>query len=185
LLWLFKRGRFVLPALVLGFDLAWCQVPSATATTVLARAQSFGEVLRQPVDELLCPLGLGCRYIAVPRQTMVAKVWDTGAFLELRAGAALDATRRAAFDPLILRNRRLRFADLSGSQFFNVDLTGAELQGARLDWMEVVHPEPERVRAALAVVNCSTVPVTSGKPPLVTVGVACARGIVVISDQLR
>ena len=137
LLWLFKRGRFLLPAMVLGFDLAWCQVPSATATTVLARAQSFGEVLRQPVDELLCPLGLGCRYIAVPRQTMVAKVWDTGVFLELRAGAALDATRRAAFEPLILRNRRLRFADLSGSQFFNVDLTGAELQGARLDWAQL------------------------------------------------
>jgi hypothetical protein len=27
----------------------------------------------------------------LPRQTMVAKVWDTGAFLELLAGAALDA----------------------------------------------------------------------------------------------
>jgi hypothetical protein len=32
--WLFKRGRFVLPALVLGFNFAWCQVPSATANTV-------------------------------------------------------------------------------------------------------------------------------------------------------
>ncbi len=32
--WLFKRGRFVLPVLVLGFNFAWCRVPSAEATTV-------------------------------------------------------------------------------------------------------------------------------------------------------
>ena len=157
--WLFKRGRFVLPVLVLGFNFAWCRVPSAEATTVGAgkwealreevrrkRSAETGNpepdirgrlaiaVLRQPVDLLLCPhVGLGCRYLSVPGRTLVGKVWDNGTFVQLRAGEALDATRRAAFEPLVLRNTRLRFADLSKSQFFNVDLTQADLRGARLD----------------------------------------------------
>ncbi|MFN7308971.1 MAG: pentapeptide repeat-containing protein, partial [Acetobacteraceae bacterium] len=159
LLWLFKRGRFVLPVLVLGFNFAWCRVPSAEATTVGAgkwaelreavRQKRWGETgdpdsdirvrlaiagLRQPVDLLLCPhVGLGCRYLAVPGRTLVGKIYDSRIFMDLRAGEALDATRRAAFEPLVLRNTRLRFADLSKSQFFNVDLTQADLQGARLD----------------------------------------------------
>lgn len=157
--WLFKRGRFVLPALVLGFNFTWCRVPSAQATTVGAgkweelreavRQKRWGETgdpdsdirvrlaiagLRQPVDLLLCPhVGLGCRYLAVPGRTLVGKVYDSRIFVDVRAGEALDATRRAAFEPLVLRNTRLRFADLSKSQFFDVDLTGADLQGARLN----------------------------------------------------
>ena len=138
--WLFKRGRFVLPALVLGFNFAWCRVPSAEATTVGAgkKADSFIEVFLQPVDLLLCPhVGFGCRYLSVPGRTLVGKVWDNRTFVELRAGKPLDEDRRAAFEPLVLQNKRLRFADLSGSQFFNVDLTRADLQHARLDeaWM--------------------------------------------------
>ncbi|MCA3368706.1 MAG: pentapeptide repeat-containing protein [Roseomonas sp.] len=134
--WLFKRGRFVLPVLVLGFNFAWCRVPSAEATTVGAgkQAESFSEAFQQPVDLLLCPhVGLGCRYLSVPGRTLVGKVWDNRTFLELRAGEELDGKRRAAFDPLVLQNKRLRFANLSGSQFFNVDLSGADLRGATLD----------------------------------------------------
>ena len=138
--WLFKRGRFVLPVLVLGFNFAWCRVPSAEETTVGAgkQADSFIEVFLQPVDLLLCPhVGFGCRYLSVPGRTLVGKVWDNRTFVELRAGKPLDEDRRAAFEPLVLQNKRLRFANLSGSQFFNVDLTGADLQHARLDeaWM--------------------------------------------------
>ncbi|MCA3282929.1 MAG: pentapeptide repeat-containing protein [Roseomonas sp.] len=157
LLWLFKRGRFVLPALVLGFNFAWCRVPSAEATTVGAgkweelKWELFGlgadrsdlnskqrvdlafASLRQPVDLLLCPhVGLGCRYLSVPGRTLVGKVWDNRTFVELRAGEELNATRRAAFERLVLQNKRLRFANLSRSQFFNVDLTGADLRGATL-----------------------------------------------------
>ncbi|MCA3361691.1 MAG: pentapeptide repeat-containing protein, partial [Roseomonas sp.] len=94
--------------------------------------------LRQPVDLLLCPhVGLGCRYLSVPGRTLVGKVWDNRTFVELRAGKPLDEDRRAAFEPLVLQNKRLRFAKLSGSQFFNVDLSGADLRRARLDdaWM--------------------------------------------------
>jgi uncharacterized protein YjbI with pentapeptide repeats len=156
--WLFKRGRFVLAVLVLGFNFAWCRVPSAEATTVGAgkweelKREWFGlgadrsdlnskqrvdlalASLRQPVDLLLCPhVGLGCRYLAVPGRTLVGKVWDNGAFVQLRAGEELDGKRRAAFDPLVLQNKRLRFANVSESQFFNVDLTGADLRGATLN----------------------------------------------------
>ncbi|MCA3340775.1 MAG: pentapeptide repeat-containing protein, partial [Roseomonas sp.] len=134
--WLFKRGRFVLPVLVLGFNFAWCRVPSAEATTVGAgkQAESFSEAFQQPVDLLLCPhVGLGCRYLSVPGRTLVGKVWDNGAFVQLRAGEELDGKRRAAFDPLVLQNKRLRFADLSRTKFFNVDLTGADLRRATLD----------------------------------------------------
>ena len=156
LLWLFKRGRFVLPVLVLGFNFAWCRVPSAEATTVGARKweelkrELFGPdrsvlnskqrvdlafaSLRQPVDLLLCPhVGLGCRYLSVPGRTLVGKVWDNGAFVQLRAGEELDGKRRAAFDPLVLQNKRLRFANLSRTQFFNVDLSGADLRRATLN----------------------------------------------------
>ena len=86
------------------------------------------------MDLLLCPhVGLGCRYLSVPGRTLVGKVWDNGVFVQLRAGEELDGKRRAAFDPLVLQNKRLRFADLSRTKFFNVDLSGADLRGATLD----------------------------------------------------
>lgn len=138
--WLFRRGRFLLPAAVLAFNFAWCRVPSAEATTVGAgrQADSFIEVFLQPVDLLLCHhVGFGCRYLSVPGRTLVGKVWDNRTFVELRAGKPLDEDRRAAFEPLVLRNKRLRFANLLNSQFFNVDLFGADLQGALLAWAEL------------------------------------------------
>jgi catechol 2,3-dioxygenase-like lactoylglutathione lyase family enzyme len=53
-------------------------------------------------------------------------------------------------------------------------------QGARLDWMEVVHPDPERVRRALDAVNCRSLDVRQGSVPGIVVGVACPRGVVVV-----
>ncbi len=52
--------------------------------------------------------------------------------------------------------------------------------GARLDWIEVTHPEPARVRAVLEAVNCGGVDVRQGREPGVRIGVACARGVVVV-----
>jgi len=46
--------------------------------------------------------------------------------------------------------------------------------------MEVVHPEPERVRAALAAVNCGSVDVHAGREAVISVGIACPRGVVVV-----
>ena len=53
-------------------------------------------------------------------------------------------------------------------------------QGARLDWMEIVHPDPERVRRALDAVNCRGLDVRQGSEPGIRVGVACPRGVVVV-----
>jgi catechol 2,3-dioxygenase-like lactoylglutathione lyase family enzyme len=52
--------------------------------------------------------------------------------------------------------------------------------GARLDWLEVIHPEPARVRAVLEAVNCPGVEVREGPEPRVSAGIACARGVVVV-----
>jgi len=52
--------------------------------------------------------------------------------------------------------------------------------GARLDWMEIVHPEPERVRRALDAVNCRGLDVRQGSEARISVGVACPRGVVVV-----
>ena len=51
--------------------------------------------------------------------------------------------------------------------------------GARLDWMEIEHPQPAQVRAALEAVNCAGIDVREGREPRITVGVACPRGVVV------
>ncbi|MCA3310412.1 MAG: pentapeptide repeat-containing protein [Roseomonas sp.] len=134
--WLVARDRFLVPVAVLGFDMAWCHVPSVEATTVGPgrQAETLVQQLAQPVDLLLCRhVKIGCRYLAVPGRPLVGRVWDSNSFVELRAGEALNAKRRAAFDPLVLQGKRLRFADLSGSQLFAVDLSRAELQGASLD----------------------------------------------------
>ncbi len=52
--------------------------------------------------------------------------------------------------------------------------------GARLDWIEVTHPEPARVRAALEAIHCGAIDVRPGPDPGVRIGVACARGVVVV-----
>ena len=138
--WLVARGRFVVPVAVLGFDLAWCHVPSVEATTVGpgTEAETLVQLLAQPVDLLLCRhVKIGCRYLAVSGRPLVGRVWDSNSFVELRAGEPLNAKRRAAFDPLLLQGKRLRFADLSGSQLFAVNLSWAELQGASLNWAQL------------------------------------------------
>jgi catechol 2,3-dioxygenase-like lactoylglutathione lyase family enzyme len=53
-------------------------------------------------------------------------------------------------------------------------------QGARLDWMEIVHPDPARVRRALDAVNGRSLDVRQGSVPGIVVGVACPRGVVVV-----
>jgi hypothetical protein len=52
-------------------------------------------------------------------------------------------------------------------------------EGARLDWLEVTHPEPERVRAVLEALNCGGVEVRAGSVASVSAGIACGRGVVV------
>lgn len=155
--WMASWRRWGLPVLVVGFDLMWCRVPGASATTVGPGKTAFsvqsprmvpriaegwpgfvGSTIADPwvhpVDLLLCPyVRLGCRYLSVPGRTLVAKVWDNGSFAELRSGDEPTDKRMTSFDKVVLRDRMLRFADLSESMLFMADLTGAELQGARLE----------------------------------------------------
>ena len=58
--------------------------------------------------------------------------------------------------------------------------SAAAPQGARLDWMEIVHPAPERLRAALAAVTCAAIDVREGREAAIGVGIACPRGVVVV-----
>lgn len=52
--------------------------------------------------------------------------------------------------------------------------------GVRLDWLEIAHPEPERVRAVLEALNCGGIEVRAGREPAITAGCACPRGVVVV-----
>lgn len=53
-------------------------------------------------------------------------------------------------------------------------------RGGSLSWMEIEHPEPERVRAVLDAMQCEGVGVTRAARPAIVAGVACARGVVVV-----
>lgn len=131
-------------------DLAWLHVPSADDDTVRQPAAIYrwpwrnqielpywlavtANLPRQPIDLWLCPeLKWGCRFLSVTYRPLVAKVWDSKTFVEIRAGAILTDSRKAAIEGISLRNRVLRFADLTGSELYAADLTGAQLQRATL-----------------------------------------------------
>jgi uncharacterized protein YjbI with pentapeptide repeats len=146
-----KVALFWMPAVVLLADLAWLQVPWATATTVGAdrNLKAYwhdypgvsAPIVRQvdwlfafnPVDLLLCTPGAwGCRYLTVANRILVTRILDTTTFVALRAGAEADEKHRAAFEAVSLRGRTLRFANLTASELFAADLTGADLQQANL-----------------------------------------------------
>lgn len=140
-----------MPIAVFLVDLAWFQVPGSAATTVglgrnlegyLGRYPGVSAPLvRQvnwllafnPVDLLLCTPGAwGCRYLTVAYRIVVARILDQTTFVALRAGADADEKHLASFEAVSLRERTLRFANLSGSELFAADLTNADLQHAIL-----------------------------------------------------
>jgi uncharacterized protein YjbI with pentapeptide repeats len=138
-----------MPAAVLAVDLLWLEVPEPTSRTVRLDLQgyliqypnapaSFMERIGwwlsfQPIDLLLCTPGAwGCRFLTVPHHVIVAKVWDAATFIAVRAGADIDPKHRASFEAVSLRNRALRFANLTASELFAGDLSGADLSGANL-----------------------------------------------------
>jgi uncharacterized protein YjbI with pentapeptide repeats len=150
-----------LPAVVLAVDLFWLEVPGPTSMTAgqnrvsvlpdieypkgprspgVKAAASFTKRIIgwwwasfQPIDLLLCTPGAwGCRFLSVTHRIIVSKVWDTPMFVAFRAGANVDKSHRASFEVASLRQRSLRFADLSASELFAADLSGADLTGAYL-----------------------------------------------------
>jgi uncharacterized protein YjbI with pentapeptide repeats len=143
-----------LPAAVLAVDLFWLEVPGPASrtvgrdlTTYLGRypeaPASFMEqvgwwVSFQPIDLLLCTPGAwGCRFLTVTHRIIVGKVWDTSTFVALRAGADVDAKHRASFEVASLRQRTLRFANLTASELFAGDLTGTDLSQATLSYAQL------------------------------------------------
>jgi uncharacterized protein YjbI with pentapeptide repeats len=138
--------------MIMVMDLAWLSVPGPESDTVQASILSYRWPLfrntnhdewlmvlvnlpRQPIDLLLCPyVGWGCRFLTVTYRPVVAKVWDAKTYVYLRSGADADDNHLAAIEGMSLRERTLRFANLTGSELFAVDLTGADLRHATLQY---------------------------------------------------
>lgn len=76
---------------------------------------------------------------------------------------------------------------LGGAAPWPIEWSGAEHPsrsapaGCRLSWLEVMHPDPARVRAALGAAGLPQVRVKQAREPGIAAGVACPRGVVVIS----
>lgn len=158
----FGRRRAQLPLyalpLILVLDFAYVNVPDADSTTVgkgipfqqrlrdverdspgrlpyrlTAVQDMILAVPRQPLDLWLCPeLQWGCRFLKVDHRILVGKVWENKAIIELGAGEELTKARRASFEGVFLRNRTLRFADLSESRLYAADMIGVDLRQATL-----------------------------------------------------
>jgi uncharacterized protein YjbI with pentapeptide repeats len=130
------------PVIIATVDLVWLNIPGPSTTTVQLTNISTGwkkwEAVAdgfaiQPLDLFLCPeLKWGCRFLRVSHRPLVGKVWDSKAIVELGAGQPLTEERRASFEGAFLRERTLRFADLSESLLYAADLRGANLTNANL-----------------------------------------------------
>ena len=75
---------------------------------------------------------------------------------------------------------------LGGAAPWLIEWSGAEHPsrtapvGCRLSWLEVMHPEPTRVRRALDAIGMPQVRVKQARAAGIAAGVACPRGVVVI-----
>ncbi len=75
---------------------------------------------------------------------------------------------------------------LGGAAPWLIEWSGAEHPsrtapvGCRLSWLEVMHPEPTRVRTALDAIGMPQVRVKQARAAGIAAGVACPRGVVVI-----
>ncbi len=52
--------------------------------------------------------------------------------------------------------------------------------GCTLEWIELEHPEPDRVAAVLAAVGCGALRVRPAPQAAIVAGIACPRGVVVL-----
>jgi uncharacterized protein YjbI with pentapeptide repeats len=128
-----------LPLTVIAADLTWLNVPGPDDIEVGQHVPRFlpwtlndaRYALHQPVDLFLCPrFNWGCRFLRVDHRTLVGKVWDSKAIVELGAGQPLTEARLASFERVFLRERILRFAKLDETRLYAADLRGADLTRA-------------------------------------------------------
>jgi hypothetical protein len=142
-------GLLILPAILVGLNLAYLNVVPANADVRLVHygqrqeddvsppsptlRHYMRDVVSQPIDVVLCPfLSWGCRYLRVGDRTLVDHAWDDKAIVDLRSGGTDRQKALAAIEGLVLRGRSLRFAVLDDSSLFAADLTDADMQQASL-----------------------------------------------------
>jgi uncharacterized protein YjbI with pentapeptide repeats len=132
------------PAALVALNLFYLKVVPADEDGSLVRYrmyhpdENFREWLshnpaKRPLDLVLCPwLNLGCRFLNVSNRTLVGKVWDEKAMVELRTGSLGREKALAGIEGVELQDRSLRFAMLDGSRLYAADLFGADLRNATL-----------------------------------------------------
>ena len=118
------------PVIVVLVNVAWLNIRGSKVDLVVGQ---YTAIFGQPLDHLLCPdLHWGCRFLRVDHRTLVGKVWDKKAIVEFGAGQPLTNERRASLEGVFLRDRSLRFAELSESRLYAADMISADLRWANL-----------------------------------------------------
>jgi hypothetical protein len=89
-----RGGMYPLAAIVVLVNVAWLNVRGSTEDHFIRPySQAFGD----PLDDLLClRFNWGCRFLRVDHRTLIGKVWDSKAIVELGSGQPLTDERRAA-----------------------------------------------------------------------------------------
>jgi Pentapeptide repeats (8 copies) len=130
-----------LPAVVVMVDFAWLNIPGPDDLPWIYHPGIFWDYsptsakdsVFQPLDHYVCPtLNWGCRFLRVDHRTLIGKVWDNKVVIELRTGQPLTDERKASFEGVFLRDRTLRFADLSETRLYAADMIRIDLGHASL-----------------------------------------------------
>ena len=125
-----RGGMYSLATIVVLVNLAWLNFRGSYVDGLIG---SYTEVFGQPLDDGLCEkFNWGCRFLRVDHRTLIGKVWDNKAIVELSAGQPLTGERKASFEGIFLRGRTLRWANLAESRLYAADMIGADLREAIL-----------------------------------------------------
>jgi len=96
-------------------------------------------MFKQPLDQFSCPrFNWGCRYVRVDHRTLIGKVWDNKAIIELGAGNPMTKESRSSLEGVFLRNRSLVSANLSESRLYVADMIRCDLRNATLQRTSLV-----------------------------------------------
>lgn len=118
----------------------------------------------------------------------IARATDAARTLGIDLGAAQPGSRTRPDGSVLAWELAVPPAPpLGGVLPWAIDWQGSEHPAARapagcaLEWIECSHPHPAQAQAALAALGCPGVRVQAGPAPLLRAGIACPRGVVVLS----